>query len=57
MTSGLDDRLAAELEGFRRDGVYKKLNHLESPQSAWVAMEGRGRVLILSSNNYAGLCD
>jgi glycine C-acetyltransferase len=57
MTRGLDDRLAAEIEGFRRDGVYKKLNHLEGPQSAWVAMEGRGRVLILSSNNYAGLCD
>ena len=57
MRTGLDDRLAAEIEGFRRDGVYKKLNHLESPQSAWVTMEGRGRVLILSSNNYVGLCD
>ena len=57
MSRGLDARLAAEIEGFRRDGVYKKLNHLDSPQSAWVTMEGRGRVLILSSNNYAGLCD
>ena len=57
MKGGLDDRLAGEIEGFRRDGVYKKLNHLDSPQSAWVTMEGRGRVLILSSNNYAGLCD
>jgi glycine C-acetyltransferase len=57
MTSGLDARLAAELAGFQRDGVYKRLNHLDSPQSAWVTMEGRGRVLILSSNNYAGLCD
>ena len=55
--SGFDTRLAAELEGFRRDGVYKRLNHLESPQSAWVRMEGRGKVLILSSNNYLGLCD
>jgi glycine C-acetyltransferase len=55
--SGLDARLAAEIEGFRRDGVYKKLNYLDSPQSSWVTMEGRGRVLILSSNNYAGLCD
>jgi glycine C-acetyltransferase len=54
---GLDARLSAELEAFRRDGVYKRLNHLESPQSAWVRMEGRGKVLILSSNNYLGLCD
>jgi glycine C-acetyltransferase len=55
--TGLDARLAAELEGFRRDGVYKRLNHLESPQSSWVRMEGRGKVLILSSNNYLGLCN
>lgn len=55
--SGLDARLSAELEAFRREGVYKRLNHLESPQSAWVQMEGRGKVLILSSNNYLGLCD
>jgi glycine C-acetyltransferase len=57
MSRGLDARLATELDGFRRDGVYKTLNHLDSPQSAWVTMEGRGRVLILSSNNYVGLCD
>src|SRR5205085_5890112 len=25
--------------------------------SAWVRMEGRGGILILSSNNYLGLCD
>jgi glycine C-acetyltransferase len=55
--SAFDARLSAELEGFRRDGVYKRLNHLETPQSAWVRMEGRGKVLILSSNNYLGLCD
>ena len=57
MTTGLDARLAEALDGLRRDAVYKTLNHLDSPQSAWVAMEGRGRVLILSSNNYLGLCD
>ncbi len=57
MTTGLDRRMAEEIAGFRRDGVYKKLNVLDSPQSAWVEMEGRGRVLILSSNNYLGLCD
>jgi glycine C-acetyltransferase len=57
MNAGLDGRLKDALDGFRRDGVYKKLNYLDSPQSAWVEMEGRGRILILSSNNYLGLCD
>lgn len=49
--------LRQKLEELRREGVYKRLNHLASPQSARVEMEGRGRVLILSSNNYLGLCD
>ncbi|HZN55108.1 MAG TPA: glycine C-acetyltransferase [Candidatus Polarisedimenticolaceae bacterium] len=57
MKAGLDARLAEDLAGFRRDGVYKTLNVLASPQSAWVEMKGRGRVLILSSNNYLGLSD
>jgi glycine C-acetyltransferase len=48
-------RLADELEQFRRDGVYKRLNHLDSPQGPRVRMKGRGEVLILSSNNYLGL--
>jgi glycine C-acetyltransferase len=49
-------RLAAELDQFKKDGVYKRLNYLESPQAARVKMEGRGEVVILSSNNYLGLC-
>jgi glycine C-acetyltransferase len=51
------DSLQAELEQFKRDGVYKRLNYLESPQAARSRMEGRGEVVILSSNNYLGLCD
>ena len=54
-TSGLERRLEAELEEFRRTGVYKRLNHLEGPQGPVVRMEGRGDVLVLSSNNYLGL--
>jgi len=50
-------RLEAELEQFKQDGVYKRLNHLDSPQASRVRMEGRGEVVILSSNNYLGLCD
>jgi glycine C-acetyltransferase len=55
MSSGLEQRLEAELEQFIRDGVYKRLNFLESPQDARVRMEDRGEVIILSSNNYLGL--
>ena len=55
MTSVLDQRLRAELEQFRADGVYKRLNYLDSPQAPRVTMEGRGEVIILSSNNYLGL--
>ncbi|HEU5171379.1 MAG TPA: aminotransferase class I/II-fold pyridoxal phosphate-dependent enzyme, partial [Gemmatimonadales bacterium] len=54
--SGLERRLEAELEQFRRDGVYKRLNWLDGPQGPVVRMEGRGDVIILSSNNYLGLC-
>ncbi|MDQ6718057.1 MAG: glycine C-acetyltransferase [Gemmatimonadota bacterium] len=39
----------------KQDGVYKRLNYIDSPQAARVTMEGRGEVLILSSNNYLGL--
>ncbi len=50
-------RLDAELEQFKRDGVYKRLNYLEAPQAARTKMQGRGEVVILSSNNYLGLCN
>jgi len=50
-------QLQDELAGFKKDGIYKRLNYLDSPQAARVQMEGRGEVVILSSNNYLGLCD
>lgn len=52
-----DDELKAGIEQLKKDRIYKRLNYLDSPQSARVQMEGRGEVLILSSNNYLGLCD
>ena len=55
MTDILDQRIRSELDGFRRDGVYKRLNYLDSAQAPRVRMEGRGEVIILSSNNYLGL--
>ncbi len=55
MLAEVNQRLEHELEGFKRDGVYKRLNYLDSPQGPVVTMEGRGDVIILSSNNYLGL--
>ncbi|MCL6650165.1 MAG: glycine C-acetyltransferase [Chloroflexi bacterium] len=55
MTNALDARLRAELDQFVREGVYKRLNYLEGPQAPRVRMEGRGEVIVLSSNNYLGL--
>ena len=49
--------MQARIDQLKADKVYKRLNYLASPQSAWVEMEGRGRILILSSNNYLGLSD
>ncbi|HVZ78631.1 MAG TPA: glycine C-acetyltransferase [Gemmatimonadaceae bacterium] len=48
--------LTSTIDQLKADRVYKRLNHLESPQAARVRMEGRGEVIILSSNNYLGLC-
>jgi glycine C-acetyltransferase len=52
-TAGLE----AKLQQLRDDRVYKRLNYLDSPQAARVQMEGRGEVIIFSSNNYLGLCN
>jgi len=53
----LTAQLQAELDQFRQEGVYKRLNYLASPQGPRVRMEGRGEVIILSSNNYLGLAN
>ena len=55
MTNPLEQRIGPELERFIHDGTYKRLNYLDSPQAARAQMEGRGEVIILSSNNYLGL--
>ncbi|MBA2686546.1 MAG: glycine C-acetyltransferase [Gemmatimonadaceae bacterium] len=57
----LNNNFVSELQGnieqLKRDNIYKRLNYLDSPQAARVEMEGRGSVLILSSNNYLGLAN
>jgi glycine C-acetyltransferase len=57
INSGFTKELHATLEQLKTDKVYKRLNYLDSPQSSRVTMEGRGEILILSSNNYLGLSD
>ncbi len=55
--SSLQSRIEAELAQFKKDGVYKNLLYIDSPQAPRVRMEGKGEVIVLSSNNYLGLCD
>ena len=56
LNTKFDSELKAAIEKLKQDRVYKRLNYLSSPQDARVQMEGRGEVVILSSNNYLGLC-
>jgi glycine C-acetyltransferase len=55
--TALRDEIAGELGSLREAGTYKRFNTLESPQGPVVRMEGRGDVIVLSSNNYLGLAD
>lgn len=55
MSTAFTADLSAGIDQLKHDHVYKRLNYLASPQGARVQMEGRGEVLILSSNNYLGL--
>ena len=57
LNKGFTSALEGQIEQLKRDNVHKRLNYLDSPQSARVRMEGRGEVIILSSNNYLGLSD
>jgi glycine C-acetyltransferase len=51
----LTRQIASELDALREAGTYKRFNTLSSPQGPVVEMEGRGDVIVLSSNNYLGL--
>ena len=57
MNRSFSSSLESSLDALSAAGTRKKLNHLSSPQGARVQMEGRGEVLILSSNNYVGLAN
>ncbi len=55
MNSILTEQIGAELDGLREARTYKRFLTLESPQGPVVRMDGRGDVIVLSSNNYLGL--
>ena len=55
MNTVLTEQVGAELDGLRDARTYKRFLTLESPQGPVVQMEGRGEVIVLSSNNYLGL--
>jgi len=52
--SALDESLQEDLDALRRDGLFRPLRVLESPQAAEVVIAGR-KLINLSSNNYLGL--
>jgi glycine C-acetyltransferase len=49
--------LASELDQMRTAGTLKRELALESPQGAVVKVEGKGEVIMLTSNNYLGLAN
>ncbi|HYU25335.1 MAG TPA: aminotransferase class I/II-fold pyridoxal phosphate-dependent enzyme, partial [Thermoanaerobaculia bacterium] len=51
------DTLAAELDAMASAGTLKRELFLKSPQGPVVQIEGRGEILMLTSNNYLGLAD
>jgi glycine C-acetyltransferase len=57
LNTKFDSELKGAIDQLKEDRVYKRLNYLASPQDARVQMEGRGDIVILSSNNYLGLCN
>jgi len=57
MNQNLVRDFESQIAGLKADHVYKHLNYVESPQGPRVRMEGRGEVIVLSSNNYLGLAN
>jgi glycine C-acetyltransferase len=45
-----------ELEALKQEGLFVNIRTLESPQGAWIVVDGR-KMLNLCSNNYLGFCN
>ena len=57
MNAAFESKLNADLSALCAAGTYKTLRHLTTPMAAHAHMEEAGDVVVLSSNNYLGLCD
>ncbi|MGI8479655.1 MAG: glycine C-acetyltransferase [Gaiellaceae bacterium] len=55
MNTTLTEQVGTELAGLRDARTYKRFLTLTSAQGPVVEMAGRGKVIVLSSNNYLGL--
>ena len=50
------DWITQELEGLKQAGLYNRIRTIESPQGAWLQVDGK-KVLNFCSNNYLGLAN
>jgi glycine C-acetyltransferase len=50
------DFIGEELEELQRQGLYIKIRTIESPQGAWIVVDGK-KVLNMCSNNYLGFAN
>jgi len=50
------DWIQQEIEALQAQGLYNRIRTIESPQGAWLVVDGR-RVLNFCSNNYLGLAN
>ena len=50
------DWITQELENLKTQGLYNRIRTIESPQGAWLVVDGR-KVLNFCSNNYLGLAN
>ena len=57
MNQALLDRLRAELDQLKAQGLYKSERVIDSPQQAAVSMQGGREVINLCANNYLGLAN
>ena len=56
MNEAFQKNLEKKLENLKDEGLYNNIRTLESPQGAWVEINGK-EVLNFSSNNYLGLAN
>jgi glycine C-acetyltransferase len=54
--TGKLDWIESELDSLRANGLYNNIRTIESPQGAWIVVDGK-RVLNFCSNNYLGLAN